>query len=86
MKSVKEGYNQLVEDELLATLSWEDDGYKLFDISVYAASSHNGWFSLPNETNAFFMRRGGFERHQAPWLIIRARPFWPRHAERVKSG
>ncbi len=67
MKSVKEGYNQLIEDQLLKTIPWENDGYKLFDISVYAGSSNKGWFSVPNETNALFMRKslwqklGGYE-------------------------
>lgn len=73
MKSVKEGYNQLIEDQLLRTVPWENDGYSLFDISVYAGSSKSGWFSVPDETNALFMRKalwqklGGYEeRFQQP--------------------
>ncbi len=67
MKSVQAGYNQEVEDKLLASVSWEEDGYKLFDISVFAGSSAKGWFETPAETNALFMRKafwqelGGFE-------------------------
>ncbi len=55
-KSMAEGYNQLVEDELLAGSGWELDGYRLFEISVFAASSAQGWFVLPSESNAIFLR------------------------------
>jgi len=67
MESVTEGYNQTIEDELLAKSGWEEDGYKLFDISVLAGSSAKGWLSVPAETNALFMKKalwdelGGFD-------------------------
>ena len=57
MNSVKTGYNQEVEDRLLDTVPWKEDGYKLFDISVFAGSSDKGWFVVPAETNAMFMRK-----------------------------
>jgi Glycosyl transferase family 2/Methyltransferase domain len=56
MESVKHGYNQSMEDELLAGSGWEEDGYRLFTISVFAGSSAGGWFELPAESNAFFLR------------------------------
>jgi len=56
MESVKHGYNQAVEDELLARSGWETDGYRLFTISTFAGSSAGGWFDLPAESNAFFLR------------------------------
>jgi Glycosyl transferase family 2/Methyltransferase domain len=56
MESCKHGYNQAVEDELLAGSGWETDGYRLFTISVFAGSSGGGWFELPAESNAFFLR------------------------------
>ncbi|MGO9605585.1 MAG: methyltransferase domain-containing protein [Candidatus Binataceae bacterium] len=56
MESIKHGYNQAVEDELLARSGWETDGYRLFEISTLAASSAGGWFELPSESNAFFLR------------------------------
>lgn len=56
-KSTDEGYNQQVEDELLAESGWEDDGYRLFSISVFAPSSRFGWFMLPAETNSLFLSR-----------------------------
>jgi len=67
MKSVAKGYDQVTEDALLASCGWEQDGYRLFDIAVFAGSAVKGWFSLPSETNALFMRRqhwhelGGFD-------------------------
>jgi glycosyltransferase involved in cell wall biosynthesis len=60
--SVLRGYNREVEDALLASVDWQNDGYKLFSISVFAASSRAGWFRAPDECNALFLRR---ERWQA---------------------
>lgn len=53
--SIRKGYNQDVEDELLASSGWEADGYRLFDISVFAGSAPLGWFRLPSESNAMFL-------------------------------
>jgi glycosyltransferase involved in cell wall biosynthesis/predicted O-methyltransferase YrrM len=67
MESVKQGYDQTVEDLLLAQSGWEDDGYRLFTISCFAGSSAGGWFDLPSESNALFLRAehwralGGFD-------------------------
>ncbi|WP_169741526.1 CmcI family methyltransferase [Beijerinckia mobilis] len=58
MRSVHAGYDQLVEDALLAQCRWEEDPYHLFEISVFAGSSAQGWFTLPSETNALFLHRG----------------------------
>lgn len=72
-KSAAAGYDQAEEDRLLASVDWTKDGYRLFDISVFAASSQGGWFSPMAETNALFMRRslwsalGGYdERFRSP--------------------
>ncbi len=54
MDSVAEGYDRAAEDALLASVDWERDGYRLFDISVLAGSSKNGWFQPINESNALF--------------------------------
>ena len=56
MESITRGYNQAIEDELLAQSGWETDGYRLFAISTFAGSSGGGWFELPAESNAFFLR------------------------------
>jgi glycosyltransferase involved in cell wall biosynthesis len=53
--SVREGYDQPVEDELLARSGWEECGYRLFDVSALAGSSSCGWFETPEETNALFL-------------------------------
>ncbi|MEO6359271.1 MAG: CmcI family methyltransferase [Sphingomicrobium sp.] len=73
MRTVLDGYNAAAEDKLLATVPWQDDGYRLFDISVLAGSSSAGWFGCINETNGLFLDRtlwdalGGFdERFEAP--------------------
>jgi hypothetical protein len=53
--SVRKGYCQSIEDELLARSDWTVDGYRLFDISVFAGSSPRGWFYPMLESNALFM-------------------------------
>lgn len=63
MKAVHNGYNQTVEDELLTTVPWQDNGYHLFEISVAGGSSQSGWFEIPAETNALFMRRKDWDVH-----------------------
>ena len=73
MKSVQQGYDQAMEDQLLQSIGWPDNPDRLFDISVFAASSKNGWFNPVTESNAIFARReiwdelGGFdERFSSP--------------------
>jgi Glycosyl transferase family 2 len=65
--SIEKGYNQQVEDELLERTRWQDDPYRLFDISVLAGASPFGYLAPPNESNGLYMPRalweelGGFE-------------------------
>lgn len=61
MRSVHSGYNQQYEDQLLEACQWESDGYRLFDVSVFAGSCPNGWFSPISESNALFMHRDMWE-------------------------
>lgn len=67
MVSVHHGYDQETEDALLEGVGWEEDGYRLFDIAVFAGSSAGGWFKTPHESNALFLGRslweelGGFD-------------------------
>jgi glycosyltransferase involved in cell wall biosynthesis len=51
--SVLEGYNQKVEDKLLATIDWQNDGYQLFNISCLANSSKDGFLSPIPESSCF---------------------------------
>jgi glycosyltransferase involved in cell wall biosynthesis len=53
--SVPKGYNKEVEDKLLESVSWLDNGYRLFEISVFATSSSGGWFSSIAESNCIVM-------------------------------
>jgi hypothetical protein len=58
--STLEGYCEDVEDELLLTSNWKENGYKLFDISSFALSSKNGFFDSINESNCFMLRKNVF--------------------------
>lgn len=71
--AVEKGYNQSVEDDLIASTNWETDGYQLFDISCLAGSSRNGYLYPVPECNCFCISRrklieiGGFdERFRSP--------------------
>lgn len=55
--SMYSGYNQDAEDKLLDSVDWQKDGYRLFDISVFAGSSSKGWFGPISESNAIFLTR-----------------------------
>jgi glycosyltransferase involved in cell wall biosynthesis len=65
--SVNLGYDQSVEDQLLKTIDWQNDGYSLFSIASFDPSSRFGLSKCPAETNAIFMTRekwlelGGFD-------------------------
>lgn len=71
--SMLEGYNQAIEDKLLNTINWRENGYHLFEISSLAASAGNGFYSVINESNfcslkkTTFLQNGGFnERFNEP--------------------
>lgn len=57
MQSTLEGYNQKAEDALLDSVPWQENGYELFNISVLAGSSCDGWFKPIAESNALFFGR-----------------------------
>lgn len=56
-KSVKSGYSRQVEDDLLDSIDWRNNGYGLFDISVFDESSAPHWFAPVSESNSLFMSR-----------------------------
>lgn len=57
MVTVPQGYDAATEDRLLASVPWQEDGYRLFDISVLAGSSRAGWNGPIAESNALFLDR-----------------------------
>ncbi len=88
MRSVENGYCEAVEDELLSSVDWRNDGYELFRIAVFAGSSGRGWFGSLSESNALFMRRSlwaeldGFdERFETPGGGLANLDIWVRACE-----
>ena len=72
--SMQAGYNQAEEDQLLSSIKWPEEGYKLFEISTIAPSSKRGflgevppecsWFAMPRTS---FLKIGGFDpRFRSP--------------------
>jgi hypothetical protein len=61
-ESILEGYDQIAEDHLLASIDWQSDGYDLFRISALAASSGSGWFRPISESNCLAVPRTVWER------------------------
>jgi hypothetical protein len=57
MRAEETGYDQSAEDNLLARVGWEEDGYRLFGVSALAGSSRRGWFGPLGESNALFLKR-----------------------------
>jgi len=55
--AMRAGYDQMIEDDLLASIEWPADGYRLFEIATMDEASLDGWFAPIGETNALFMRR-----------------------------
>jgi hypothetical protein len=71
--AIRAGYDAAREDALLASISWPEDGYRLFEISTLDESSVEGWFCPIAESNALFLKRelwdalqGLDERFDAP--------------------
>lgn len=60
-RSVAAGYDKAEEDRLLESIAWPQDGYRLFEIGVLAATSRGGCFQPAAESNAIFVPRGSFQ-------------------------
>jgi glycosyltransferase involved in cell wall biosynthesis len=60
--SIMEGYNQSVEDKLLASIDWPEDGYRLFEIGspLKTGNENINWMNRLFESNCFFMSTGLF--------------------------
>lgn len=61
-RSIVEGYCQSVEDELLASIDWQNNGYRLFNIAALAGSSAKGFSGPIAESNCFIMPLASFRR------------------------
>lgn len=57
MRAAEVGYDQQVEDRLLDSIDWRNDGYSLFGVSTFAGSSHRGWFGPMGESSSLFLPR-----------------------------
>lgn len=66
-KAVLNGYNREQEQKLLDSISWPDDGYRLFDIACLSGTSAGGFFKPIGESNCVCVSRetytelGGFD-------------------------
>lgn len=61
-RSTEKGYNQVVEDNLIQSIEWPSNGYRLFEISAFAGSSQDGWFLPIAESSCFFIRKSTYEK------------------------
>lgn len=62
MRAAEVGYDQRAEDEMLAASGWEADGRVLFSLSVFAGSSHRGWFGPMGESSSLFLDRSRWDQ------------------------
>jgi glycosyltransferase involved in cell wall biosynthesis len=53
--AVNEGYNEEAEAQLLESIQWPQDGYRLFDIAVLSGSCQGGFFQANYESNFIAM-------------------------------
>ncbi len=66
VESVHKGYDEQQEDELLESIEWPQDGYRLYEISVpYRYNFANGppklfWWVRQFESNCLFVRKASF--------------------------
>lgn len=86
--TVLNGYTKDVEDALLDETRWTEDGYRLFDISVFDESSGPTWVSPISESNGIFMSRAcwwelnGVDTHfQSPGGGLANLDLWRRATE-----
>ena len=61
MQSVREGYDQAVEDALLDRVEWRADLDRLYAVSVWAGAHDRNDPLLQNESNAFAMSRATWD-------------------------
>ncbi len=60
--SILNGYDEAAEAELLASVQWPADGYRLFEIACLSGSCASGFFKPIGESNCFAVPRAVYER------------------------
>lgn len=60
-ESVQEGYDREAERRLLEGARWQENGYRLFEVSVPSGSAKKGFFGRARESVCLFMHRSLFD-------------------------
>lgn len=62
-ETIVDGYSKAVEDQLLQSINWPEDGYRLFEIGspLRSGPENINWLNRMFESNCLFMRRALFE-------------------------
>jgi glycosyltransferase involved in cell wall biosynthesis len=91
--SQQSGYSAAVEDDLLKSIDWPGNGYRLFEIAALAYANPLGWFGTVNESCCTFLSResfvglGGYdESFTSPGGGYVNLDFFSRASERSKTG
>lgn len=61
--TIRHGYNQAVEDRLLESIRWPEDGYRLFEVSTpirFPGQKKSSWFDKIIESNCLCMLKSTF--------------------------
>jgi hypothetical protein len=61
-EAMLDGYDQVAEDRLLASVDWQADGYRLFQVGCLGQSSRASWLGPIDESNCITMRRKAWVR------------------------
>ena len=56
-KAVGSGYDVDEEKDLMASIGWPENGYRLFEISCFSGSSARGFYAAHSESNCISMPR-----------------------------
>jgi len=60
-QSTRNGYNIQVQNQLLDSVNWREDGYELMGISVWCSAHSRGYMHPISESNCFFAPRANLE-------------------------
>lgn len=60
-RTISDGYTKEVENKLLESIDWRNNGYQLFDISVFIGEYETGWYKPVFESNCLFLKKSLFD-------------------------